>query len=233
MMAELFGRATGICGGKGGSMHIADPRLGILGANGIVGAGIPISVGAGLTSKVLGDDRVAVAFFGDGAVHTGAFHEAATLAVAWALPVVFVCENNGYAEFTPTARWRGPSPVERAAAYGFATSAVDGSDAYEVQRLLREVVERTRTRAEPSFVEAQTTRFSGHYEGDPQPYRPESELATISERDPLLVLRRRLQDEVAANEIDVEAAAEMEQAVQTALAAPYPRLDAVLEDIYV
>jgi TPP-dependent pyruvate/acetoin dehydrogenase alpha subunit len=232
MMAELFGRATGICGGKGGSMHIADPSLGILGANGIVGAGIPLAVGAALASRVQGDDSVSIAFFGDGAVHTGAFHEAVTLAVAWSLPVVLVCENNGYAEFTPSERWRGPALLDRAAAYGLATVAVDGNDAVSVARCLREVVETARAGAGAAFVEARTTRWSGHYVGDPQRYRSEQELASIAGRDPLAVLRAHLDDRAATDRVDAEASAEMDGAVAAALQAPYPGPDAALADVY-
>jgi TPP-dependent pyruvate/acetoin dehydrogenase alpha subunit len=230
MLAELFGRATGICGGKGGSMHIADPSIGILGANGIVGAGIPLAVGAALATSVLGDESVSVAFFGEGAVHTGAFHEGVTLAVAWSLPLVLVCENNGYAEFTPSARWPGPLLVDRAAGYGLAASTVDGNDAVAVRQHLGEVVEAVRAGAGPAFVEARTARRSGHYEGDPQRYRADAELAGLS--DPLDVLRDRIADRAATDDVDAEAAAELDRAVAAALQAPYPDLDAALADVY-
>ncbi len=232
MMAELFGRATGICGGKGGSMHISDPSIGILGANGIVGAGIPIAVGAALTSSVVGDDRVSVAFFGEGAVHCGAFHEGVTLAVAWSLPVIFLCENNGYAEFTRSDRWGGPSLVDRAAGYGMRSTSVDGNDAVLVQELLASVVPGVRAGDGPILVEARTSRMSGHYEGDAQTYRGADELAGLAERDPLDILRRHLDDEAAADRIEAEAEAEMESAVRIASEAPYPETDSVLEDIY-
>ena len=239
MMAELFGRATGLCGGKGGSMHIADPSVGILGANGIVGAGIPLAVGAGLTSKLRDTGGVAVAFFGEGAVHCGAFHEAITLAVAWAVPVIFICENNGYAEFTRSGSWGGPEPRERAASYGLAADSVDGTDAIAVSDAVSAAVADRR----PFFLEARTTRLHGHYEGDPQEYRTAEELELMAERDPLRVLRARLADaDDDANadvdvDVDVEgieraAQEEMDRAVAAALAAPYPDAGGVLEDVY-
>jgi TPP-dependent pyruvate/acetoin dehydrogenase alpha subunit len=232
MMAELFGRATGICGGKGGSMHIADPSIGILGANGIVGAGIPLAVGSALASRLLDDDCVSVAFLGDGAVHTGAFHEAVTLAVAWDLAVVLVCENNGYAEFTRSDRWGGPGLTVRGAAYGLRTAEVDGNDAVTVAQCLGEIVEATRAGSGPAFVEARTTRFSGHYEGDPQRYRGEEELASLGSRDPLELLRTRIDDRSATDALDAEASTEMDRAVDAALEAPYPKADAALADVY-
>jgi TPP-dependent pyruvate/acetoin dehydrogenase alpha subunit len=231
MMAELFGRATGICGGKGGSMHIADPRLGILGANGVVGAGIPLAVGAALRAKLTGSERVAVAFFGEGAVHTGAFHEGLTLAANWNVPVIFLCENNGYAEFTQSDRWSGPRIHERAPAYGIDSGEVDGTDAVAVNLTMERIVDEVRNGGAPYLLEARTTRFSGHYEGDAQQYRDDSDSATFAERDPLLLLAAKLDDATVAT-IDAEASAEIEEAVELALQAPYPPLSAALDDIY-
>jgi TPP-dependent pyruvate/acetoin dehydrogenase alpha subunit len=232
MMAELFGRATGLCGGKGGSMHLADPALGILGANGIVGAGIPIAVGAALAAQVRQDGRVAVAFFGEGALHTGAFHEAASLAVAWQLPVVFACERNGWAEFSPTDAWGGPSPAERGASYGMPATLVDGGDVLAVEERMRAVVESARVGAGPAFVEATTVRAHGHYEGDAQPYRSDQERAWEA-ADPLprLVTERALDAAEAAAAL-AAAEAEMQAAVEQALAAPYPDDSAVLKDVH-
>lgn len=232
MMAELFGRETGICRGKGGSMHIADPRLGILGANGIVGAGIPIAVGAALASTILAETRIAVAFFGEGAVHTGAFHEGLCLATAWSLPVVFVCENNGYAEFTRSDRWHGPRPSERAAGYGVRATTVDGRDVIAVRDSLTQVIERVRGGGGPEFVEAMTDRFSGHYEGDAQPYRLEGEIAELSSRDPLVIARRHLEHAEWCSEVDIAAEEEMRIAVEAAFAAPYPPDEALYEDVF-
>lgn len=232
MFAELFGRATGLCHGKGGSMHIADPRLGILGANGIVGAGVPLAVGAGLTSRVKATGAVSVAFFGDGAVHSGAFHEGVTLAVALSLPVVFVCEDNGYAEFTASGRWGGPAPAVRAEGYGMTAERVDGNDAQAVHAAMARQVGRARGGEGPAFLEARTTRLHGHYEGDAETYRPEGERLELQGRDPLTLGRRALGDDDRATAIERAAEEEMDAAVQAALAAPYPEPEAVLEDIY-
>jgi TPP-dependent pyruvate/acetoin dehydrogenase alpha subunit len=232
MFAELFGRADGLCHGKGGSMHIADPRLGILGANGIVGAGIPLAVGAALTSHVRRDGAVAVAFFGDGAVHCGAFHEGVTLAVGLSLPVVFVCEDNGYAEFTASGRWGGPAPAVRAEGYGVAAERIDGNDVLAVREAVARRVAEARDGKGPQFVEAHTARLRGHFEGDAETYRPEGQLLELQGRDPLRHARGVLADDAAADAIVDEAEAEMDAAVEAALRAPYPEPSAVLEDIY-
>jgi TPP-dependent pyruvate/acetoin dehydrogenase alpha subunit len=230
MMAELFGRASGLCGGKGGSMHLADPHLGILGANGIVGAGIPIAAGAALTGMLRGEGQVAVAFFGEGALHTGAFHEAACLAVAWQLPIVFACESNGWAEFTPTAAWRGPEPAARGAGYGMPAESIDGGDVGLVRSSMSELVGRAREGGGPAFLESRVVRRSGHFEGDAQPYREEDE--AWEELDPLARCRRAGLDPTLAAELDAAAEAEMDAAVAVAVAAPYPAVTAVLEDVY-
>jgi len=171
MFAELMGRATGTCGGFGGSMHIADPGLGIFGANGIVGAGIPIATGAAWAMRLRAQDRVAVTFFGDGAVSTGAFHEAANLAALWKLPLLLVCENNGYSEFSRTEDQHPVDLATRAAGYGIAHTVVDGNDVEAVHAVTAELVAGLRAGAGPFFLEARTLRLSGHYEGDPQRYR--------------------------------------------------------------
>jgi TPP-dependent pyruvate/acetoin dehydrogenase alpha subunit len=216
MFAELFGRSSGVCAGRGGSMHIADPRLGVLGANGIVGAGIPLAVGAALSSRVKDRGIVAVAFFGDGSVHCGAFHEGVTLAVALALPVVLVCEDNGYAEFTPSGHWGGPDAVARARGYGAAGERVDGNDAFAVRETMRACVERARHGHGPSLVEARTLRLRGHFEGDAEPYRDASELAAARARDPLAVTRRVV-GQATADRIERAAETEMDDAVRTVL----------------
>src|SRR6201991_1762220 len=157
MIAELFARAEGVCHGKGGSMHIADPSRGVLGANAIVGASLPLAVGAGLSSKRLGQGRVAVAFFGEGAVNQGAFHEAVNLAAIWSLPVLLVCENNVYAEFTDSRTMaRVPSFAERAAGYGIDAAVVDGNDVAAVYRLAAESAARCRSGEGPFLIEAET-----------------------------------------------------------------------------
>jgi TPP-dependent pyruvate/acetoin dehydrogenase alpha subunit len=234
MFAELFGRATGICGGKGGSMHIAAPDRGILGANGIVGAGIPLAAGAGLAARASGD-KVALAFFGEGAVHSGAFHEGVVLAVAWKAPVIFVCENNHYAEFTRSeGAWGGPPVLERAAGYGLPTEQVDGNDVVAVEDAVLAAVESARGGGGPAFIEAQTYRLGGHYEGDPVAYRDEAELEQWKEHDPLALAGSKLVE--AGADIDTEAivraaAEEMDAAVAEAKSAPYPDESTVLEDV--
>lgn len=231
MFAELFGRSTGLCGGKGGSMHIADPSLGILGANGIVGAGIPIATGGGLAAKTLGDGRVALAFFGEGAIHCGAFHEGVTLAVSWNLPVLFVCENNGYAEFTRSDTWPGPDIPTRAKSYGLTADSIDGQDPILVRDAVAEAAERARGGAGPSFLEMRTLRFAGHFEGDAQEYRAEESDTSRQEGDPLDLAARKIGQEIVGR-LREEAEAEMDQAMATALEASYPDSGDVLEDVY-
>jgi TPP-dependent pyruvate/acetoin dehydrogenase alpha subunit len=237
MMAELFGRATGTCRGRGGSMHIADPRIGILGANGIVAAGLPLAVGAGLAALRQKTGAVAVAFAGEGTVHSGAFHEAVTLAVLWQVPVMFVIENNRFAEFTDSDRmWRGASLVERAAAYGIASAQrVDGNDVTAVRAAAGAAADACRAGDGPVLIEAMTYRIHGHYEGDAVAYRDPDEFAAAQEGDPLARAARELQaaerGEDAQAALD-DAAREMDAAVAFGLAAPYPDPATVLEDVY-
>lgn len=222
MMAELFGRSDGLCRGKGGSMHVADPAVGILGANAIVGAGIPIATGAGLTSKLLGLGRVAVAFFGEGAVNQGMFHEAVNLAAIWDLPVIFLCENNRYAEFTDSSKMaRIDSVIERAAAYGIWAQAVDGNDVETVHAVALEAVARCRTGDGPALIEASTYRWHGHYEGDGQPYKPEQEAEVWRARDPLALAEQALAERGACSpeelsEIRSEADEQVDDAISFA-----------------
>ncbi len=235
MMAELFGRESGTCHGRGGSMHLADASLGILGANGIVGAGIPLAVGAALAARREERGQVAVAFFGEGAVHSGAFHEALVLAVAWQAPVIFVCENNHYAEFTPSeGAWGGPAPAARAASYGLSATTVDGNDVVAVEATTAAAVESTRTGNGPVFLEMLTYRMRGHYEGDAEPYRPEGELAEWSGRDPIARASRLLEDAGRGAEAEAVVGAaeeEMAAAVEDALQAPYPDPATVMEHV--
>lgn len=233
MMAELFGRADGLCRGQGGSMHIADPSLGIMGANGIVGAGIPLAAGVAWAARARGEERVSVAFFGEGAVHAGAFHEGVTLAVAWDLPLILVCENNRYAEFTPSSAWRGPSLLDRARGYGMPAIAVDGSDVLAVREAMRGCVEEVRAGRGPIFLEAETYRLHGHFEGDAEAYRSKEEVERWRERDPLLVARER--HGVAADtagRLEAEAEAELDAAVAAALVAPYPEPEMLREAVH-
>jgi len=186
MFAELMGKDQGTNRGRGGSMHIADPTVGIFGANGIVAAGLPIAAGAATAAQLRGDGSVTVAFFGDGAVAQGAFHEALNLAAVWKLPVVFFCENNGYAEFSPASTQHAASLEQRAAGYGIPYVAVDGNDVAAVATVMEDVVGAAREGRGPSVVEAATYRWHGHYEGDPERYRSPQELEEWRARDPLL-----------------------------------------------
>jgi pyruvate dehydrogenase E1 component alpha subunit len=236
MMAELFAKKTGYCHGKGGSMHIAD--LGILGANGIVGGGIPIAAGAGLALKMKGSDRVTVAFFGDGASNTGAFYEGVNLAAVWNLPVVFVCENNQYAESTPRATHQKVKYVsDRAAAFNIPGVTMDGMDVFDVYQKTGEAIDRARAGEGPILLEARTYRFLGHFVGDPQPYRTKEEVEQWKQRDPILLFRKRVLGEgkIAAEELDAIDAAikkEMEAAVQFARESPEPDIETALQDIF-
>lgn len=237
MMAELFGRSSGTCAGKGGSMHIADPRLGILGANGIVGAGFALAVGAGLAARLRNTAAVAVAFAGEGAVASGAFHEAVTLAVLWSVPVVFVIENNHYAEFTDSrSMWRGEPLVARARGYGLATAQqIDGNDVAAVRAAAQTAVSGCRAGSGPVLIEALTYRLHGHYEGDPAAYQDERELARWQLRDPIEAARLALERaglSAKAGRVIEAAAQEMEHAVERGLAAPFPDEDTVLTDVY-
>ena len=236
MMAELFARATGTNKGLGGSMHIADPDLGIFGANGIVAAGVPIAGGAALAIRLRKQRNVVVSFFGDGAVAQGAFHEAANLAALWKLPVVFFCENNGYAEFSPIADQHPVPLAARAAGYGLEFVSVDGNDIEAVATAMTDIVARIRDGAGPVFVEAATYRWHGHYEGDPEKYRTKDELSQWQERDPLVIARARLAgrgvEAAALRQVDAEVAARIEAAVEAARQAPQPDIAVLRSSVY-
>jgi len=236
MMAELLARATGTNKGLGGSMHIADPDLGIFGANGIVAAGVPIAGGAALAAQLRGRRDVVVSFFGDGAVAQGAFHEAANLAALWRLPMVFFCENNGYAEFSPIADQHPVPMTARAAGYGLEYVSVDGNDVEAVASVMTDVVRRIRAGAGPVFVEAATYRWHGHYEGDPEKYRSAGELAEWQQHDPLVITRGQLlgrgvgQDKLDL--VDAQVRARIEAAVEAARQAPPPDLSVLRTSVY-
>jgi 2-oxoisovalerate dehydrogenase E1 component len=250
MLAELLARATGTNRGLGGSMHIADPGLGIFGANGIVAAGVPIAAGAALAAKLRGrggpgggaggpgakDSGVVVSFFGDGAVAQGAFHEAANLAALWRLPVVFFCENNGYAEFSPIADQHPVPMAARAAGYGIEYVPVDGNDVEAVAAVMTDVVGRVRDGAGPVFVEAATYRWHGHYEGDPERYRGKDELSQWQERDPLVITRGRLLgrgvEQAVLDEVEARVRARIEAAVEAARQAPRPDMNVLRSSVY-
>ena len=220
MFAELMGKDLGTNRGRGGSMHIADPSIGIFGANGIVAAGLPIAVGAATASQLRADGGVAVAFFGDGAIAQGAFHEAMNLASVWQLPVVFWCENNGYAEFSPAATQTSATLERRASGYDVDYVAVDGNDVTATASVMTQVVKAVRGGGGPAIVEATTYRWHGHYEGDPQRYREQAEVDAWKDRDPLVAHARRLEsagftsDEIASLESSV--ARELDEAVEEA-----------------
>jgi TPP-dependent pyruvate/acetoin dehydrogenase alpha subunit len=238
--AEIAGKATGYCRGKGGSMHIADFSIGILGANGVVGGGFPIIVGAGLSIKMRKTDQVAVVFFGDGAANRGTFHEAANMAAIWKLPVVFVCENNLYASTTPASySLAGGSVAGRASAYGIPGWVANGNDLLEVRQTVAKAVKRAREGKGPSIVENKTYRYRGHFEGDPQKYRSQEEVEEVRRKaDPIQLFRNHLRKEgVLSDEAEKDLRKEVtrliDEAVRYAQAAPLPRPEDALEDLFV
>jgi len=218
MMAEMFAKKTGYCLGKGGSMHIASLDIGILGAAGIVGSGIPIATGAGLSAKMRGTDQVTICFFGDGASNTGRFHEGINLASVWSLPVVFICENNLWAVSVPTTTSLNVANVaDRAAGYGIPGVVVDGMDVLAVYEAAGEAVARARNGQGPTLIEAKTYRYRGHFEGDSGTYRPQEEIDRWMKKDPIAQYRKKLLEmkvltKKQAEDIDKEAIAEMEEA---------------------
>jgi len=228
LMAELLGRATGVCGGKGGSMHLTDVAHGAMGSYAIVGAHMPIAAGAAWAAQQRGTGQVVVCFFGDGTTNIGAFHEALNLAAVWRLPVVFVCENNLYMEYTPIARVTAVEhpAADRASAYGLEPLLVDGNDADAVHGLAVRVVERARAGEGPSLVEAKTYRHGGHSRADPAKYRPQDEVAEWLARDPIPAYRERLVadgvDAAELDRIDREALEAVDRATEEARAAPFP-----------
>jgi pyruvate dehydrogenase E1 component alpha subunit len=240
MMAELMGKATGSCGGKGGSMHINDLRLNMLGANGIVGAGVPIAVGAGFRNKFLGTDQVSVAFFGDASTNIGAFHEAANMACALHLPVVFVCEHNRYGEYTPTDRAMVVADVvDRAAGYGMPGVIVDGMDVVAVHEAVTEAVARARRGEGPSMVEAKTYRFYNHHgiQNLGLKYRPDEEVLAWKARDPIFSFEDRMIDEGRLTRDDfeqvwAEVRASIEAAIEFADSSPFPEPSALMAGVY-
>jgi len=240
MMAELFARKTGLCGGKGGSMHIADLDMGMLGANGIVGGGPPLVVGAALAAKTLGTRNVAISFTGDGGSNQGTTFEALNLAVVLKLPAVFVFENNGYGEYTAASYAVGCRDIAgRAGGFGMPAVKVSGDDFFAVHEAAREAIERARDGGGPSAIEVATCRFYGHHSGDAQLYRGKDEVKRLrEERDCLKNFRRRVgeaslltTDELDA--VDNDVAELIEQAVATAKAAPPPEAAALMRDVYV
>lgn len=237
MMAELFGRETGYCRGKGGSLHIADLGIGMLGANGIVGAGYAIAAGAALNAKVRGNGRVAVVFFGDGAVTRGTFHETMNMAALWQLPLVFVCENNGLAQYVHTRETMVFDDIAALAQpYRVPGVQVDGNDPRVVHAAARQAVERARAGQGPTLLELKTQRFMGHSSGDPQVYRTKAQIEDLRrERDPLAAFGRVLEQAGLQGERDAivaEVEAEIAAAVRFADDSPYPPDAALMQDVY-
>ncbi len=237
-MAEILGRETGYCKGKGGSMHIADFSVGMLGATAVVGAGIPIATGAGLSVKLRGTDQVAVCFFGDGASNQGTFHEGINLAAAWHLPVVFVCENNLYAMGTRQTRVMLVDNIaDRAAGYGIPGAVVDGNDVLAVFEAARVAVERARRGEGPTLLECKTYRLKGHSRFDPAAYRPKEEVSEWLKKDAIARFQSRLLDMGIINESEIQRTVErarndVEKATKFALESPFPEPVEALDDVY-
>jgi len=240
MFAELFGRATGYCKGKGGSMHISNMDLGMLGANGIVGGGPPIAMGAGFSNKFHKTDNVAVCFFGDGASNEGSFHEAANMAALYKLPVLFVCENNGYGEYTPQANHQAIVDVaDRAQGYGMPGVIVDGMDVMAVYEAAGEAIARARAGEGPTLLECKTYRYYDHVgvRGMGLTYRTDEEVEEWKKKDPIDLFEARLAEQGilsadAAQAVHDEVLAEIDAAIKFAEDSPYPDPEAVLEDVY-
>ncbi len=239
MMAEIYGRETGLCKGKGGSMHIADIDKGMLGANGMVGGGFPIAVGAGLRNKYLKTDDVAVCFFGDGAANEGTFHEGINMAAIWDLPVVFVNENNGFGESTPQSYASGSKTIaERAAAYGIPGVRVDGKDVAAVYEAAGEAIDRARKGEGPSIVECVTYRNYGHFEGDEQTYKArDGEELLLAGRDPIdefreYAIKHRLLTKKEADEIEATSKKDIEHAIEFAENSPLPSPELLYQDVF-
>jgi pyruvate dehydrogenase E1 component alpha subunit len=238
MMAELFAKATGYNKGKGGSLHIADPSLGILGANGIVGAGIPIATGAALSAKLRKADQVTICFFGDGASAQGTFHEAINLASAFDLPIVYVCENNLYAVGTRTRETRNIEDIaDRGAGYGIPAVTINGNDVVAVFEATKEAVDRARAGEGPSLVECKTYRWRGHFEGEPDTYRQPDEVEAWIKREPIAPYRKQLIEsgvlaEMEADQIETSILRELDQAVEFGRKSPDPEPETALEDLW-
>ncbi len=238
MMAEFYGKETGYCRGRGGSMHIADQAGGNLGANGVVGGGIPMAVGIGIGLKMQGQNRVLLAFFGDGAASTGAFHESMTLAVLFQVPVVFICENNQYAMSFPAHRWTTSERLARSAElYGMPGVAVDGNDLLAVRAAVQLAVDRARSGGGPSLVVNDTYRWRGHSKSDRNRYRTQDEIAEWQAKDPIprfqnTLIAQGLITEEEARQIREQAYADIEAARQFAEASPEPLLETIEEGVY-
>jgi pyruvate dehydrogenase E1 component alpha subunit len=240
LVAEIYGRATGICGGKGGSMHVADLGVGMLGANGIVAAGIGLATGAALTAKTNHSQGVAVAFFGDGGANEGILLEALNLASVWKLPLIFVCENNGWSEFTPTAALTAGKIADRATPFGIPSEQVDGNDVVAVHRAATAAIERARRGDGPTLLEMMTYRLRGHVESEPtflpRTYRSEDEVEGWRTLDPITQLRKRLEglgtSAAELDAIDVAAGEHADAAFEFARESPMPDPATAFTDVF-
>jgi pyruvate dehydrogenase E1 component alpha subunit len=236
-MAEMLGKATGCSKGKGGSMHFTDPRVGLLGANAIVAGGLPHAAGAALAAKMQGSQQVAVAFFGEGAVNQGVFHETLNLIAIWKLPVILICENNQYSEMTPS--WETTSTTEtwqRAAAYGLAAGPVDGNDVEAMAAAVSAAAEQARSGQGGSYLEAHTYRLWGHMMGDPEVYRTKEEVAEAWLHEPIGRLGQRLVElglgQADLQRLEGEAQAIIADALQFAEESPLPKVEEAFEDVF-
>jgi pyruvate dehydrogenase E1 component alpha subunit len=238
LMAEIAGRATGYCGGKGGSMHIVAKECGFITATGVVGGTIPLALGAAFAAKERKKRQLAMVFFGDGAGQSGPFHESLNIASLWQLPVIFVCENNGYAEFTPlSAHTKIERLAQHAKTYAIPADTVDGNDLFAVREVMSQAVDQCRAGKGPAFVECLTQRMRGHYEGDPAKYRELSQLAEWKKKDPIARVARALKSqktltdkELAAMESEAQALAE--KAAAFSLSSPWPAEIEVDSQVY-
>lgn len=236
MAGEVYGKANGVCRGKGGSMHVADQDRGMIGGMGIVAGGLPIATGVAFASKYQGRDSVSVAFFGDGAVHQGAWHESLDFAALFECPVIFVCENNLYAESTHIDYHLNAESISAMASpYGIPAVQVDGMDVFAVREAMEEAISRGRGGGGPSLIEAMTYRYGGQYEGDNQLYKPPKEVAWWRDEDPLLRFRKVVDGLLDLDELDAideEVTAEVAAAFDVAIAAPWPEISELTTDVY-
>jgi len=239
MMAELFGRTTGYCKGKGGSMHIADFSIGVLGANGVVGGGLPIAVGAGLGIKIKKADQVVVAFFGDGASNTGAFHESLNFASIYRLPLVFIVENNHYASTASTKETTAVENIsDRAVGYGIPGVTIGGNDIITVYEIAKEMIKRAREGGGPSLIEAKTYRLRGHFVGDPELYKDKKEVEEFWIKEPIKKFEKKLFELKMLNEIEkkriwANTEKEIKEAAKFAKESPMPNGEDAITDLFV
>jgi acetoin:2,6-dichlorophenolindophenol oxidoreductase subunit alpha len=232
VLHEILGRATGLCQGKGGKMHLFDPEFGLLGTNGIVGAAVGTACGAALNSWIDGSDRVAMTVFGDGAINQGHAMECFNMAALYSLPVIFFCENNLYAEMTPLERSHGNTKLtERAEGFGIETDTCDGNDPFEVFETMKKAVSRARKGKGPTFIEAKTYRTVGHYQADPgTAYRSAEEVQEWKEKDPIERIRGKIKNSAAVEEVEVALVAEL---IRKAVSAPVPSIEHALTEVFV